>query len=211
MTYAILTAAKTTDGSIKNWVSHDSIPSGEILADAQDWLAARVRNRRMLKLGTALTIVADDESAALASDFLDPLSFNVRSGGAMEFIPEEDLLRLRARHATDGLGAGEPHYFTWFGETPTAYFDLKADGSYTIDYIYYAKPAVLVSSTNETNLWTNQYRLPLRHACTAYAYEWLKDYDRAKAELSVATLEVEKRAQTDDLGRRGQVFDIEAV
>ena len=67
--WTTLTAAKTTLGSIANWVNRTDLPTDNILLEAEAKIYERLRVREMQVI-TTLTVAADENSVSLPSDFL---------------------------------------------------------------------------------------------------------------------------------------------
>lgn len=205
LTFTVLTGAKGTSGSIKYLVNYDKISATLCLTLAEAWLAQRLRVPRMKERGT-LSLVTDDQSKALPTGFLAPEILYLRGYEKIEFIPDFDMDRIRGMESDGTLAAGPPAYWTWLGETPTAYFDVKADQAYTCDLTYFKKPAVL-SGSNDTNLFTDEATGALHHACLAYAYEQMKMKSEAAGEFAAASAEVNQANIMGEEGMRGMLVD----
>src|SRR3990167_7987443 len=77
MNYTTLTAAKTTSGSLANWVNRGDLATSAILTEAEAWIYQRLRVREMTT-DEAFTFAISTSSTALSSltgTFLDPIQF----------------------------------------------------------------------------------------------------------------------------------------
>lgn len=208
-TYADLTAAKTADGSIRNWVNDSRIPAERVLKLAQDFLSQRVRVSAMRK--RLATILSTDEDSlditAEMPDFLDPQ--DVYLGGwvdPIEHIPQENFEPYRQTDENGDTFPGPPGFYTIVEDTML--FDVKADQDYPLLIWYYARPPYL-GITQQTNLFTEKMDTALHFACMGMAYQHRKDEKRASAYLQMALAEAQASQITDDQHRRAQRFNME--
>jgi hypothetical protein len=206
-TWTVLTSDKDTDGSIKRWCNLSTLDPEEIIAEAETWLAQRMRVRKM-QARTQIGLVDGDSSYALTDGlrFLDPITFHLQGYGELLYIHETELDRVRAVDDDGTLPEGPPTYVALIGDT--LYFDSECDDSYTINLTYYAAPAAL-SASQETNLWTTNFRALFKKVLMAHAYIFDKDHDAAAPLLESAALDIAQANVTDDLARRGQAYDVQ--
>jgi hypothetical protein len=201
MDYTTLVAAKTTAGSIANWVNRGDLPVTDILAEAEAWIYQRLRVREMQQIAT-LTFAEDASSAALPDGFLDPIQYEPRQwGGPLEYVHEAALLA-----PTDDDGnpyEGTPSRWTVMGET--AYVDVTCVEAFSGRLLYYKQPDAL-SGSNLTNFLTRRYPALVRKACMGKAFEHGKDTARTTQYLAMAEAEIKEAARTNDLARRGQTY-----
>lgn len=197
--YTTLTAAKTTSGSIANWVNRSDAPVTNILTEAQAWIYERLRVREMLSSGT-LAFSSDSASASLPSDFLDPVQVKVYNQTAE--LPYVDPAALAQDLDSGGsVRAGTPARYTILGTN--AILDVKVSSSTSMALLYYATPTALGTS-NETNFLTTRYPTALRLACLAFAYQHLKDSERATANFALAEAAIKAANDSAENARRGQ-------
>jgi hypothetical protein len=201
--YTTLVGAKTVEGSIKHSVNNSLIPATTILEEAEAWIYQRLRVREMIA-DEPFTFAQDASSTPLSDlegDFLD----------AVQFLPWGWCEPLEFRHegnyrpgrdSSGVLFSGSPCMWTIIGET--AYVDVKCTTAFSGQLMYYAQPAPLAASTNETNFLTRRYPTLLRTACVAKAYEWMKDTQAAVAELTKTQGYINEAAVTNDMWRRSQ-------
>jgi hypothetical protein len=202
LSYSTLIAAKTVDGSIKNWVNHSILPSTTIVSEAQAWIYARLRVREMRMSGT-VSLAIGDYSDALPAGFLDPISLKFDGDGApIDLVTEDHLGRYIE---TDGtVQSGWPSRYAIFDEA--FQFDSAADETMTGRLLYFGTPDELAASTNETNFLTARYPTLLRQACLAFAYESMKQADQQTYWISQAEKSMNEIPLFDDLSRRGTSY-----
>jgi hypothetical protein len=208
MDFDTLTAAKTTNGSIARWLNTSEVDAEEIIGETEDWLAQRLRVRRMQERTT--TSLSEGESeldlASSIPDFLDPLGIRIQGQGMwLRFVAEDMIDDLRGENEDGELSETTPSAFTIIGNT--IYFDVTADDDYTLIVVYYARPPAL-SDSQQTNLYTEQYRPLFKAAAMGFGYVFLKDEARASQMFQSAESHIAKCLETDDLVRRGQVIDV---
>ncbi|MCP5014630.1 MAG: hypothetical protein GY938_05025 [Ketobacter sp.] len=184
MTWTVLTSDKDTEGSIKNWVNHASVPSTTIVTQAEALIFQRLRVLKMLALleGTLAADATDYDISSL--NYLSPKSFYFYgdNAGQVTFRNLEmfEISRVYNDDTPPTLEEGTPSDYTH--DRSTIYFNMKADAIHYFRHWYYAKPVAL-SGSNETNLLTDEYPHLLLAACLARAYKHRKDEARAKGNL----------------------------
>lgn len=199
-TYSGLIAGKSTSGSLANWVNRSDLPAADILTETQAWLYQRLRVREMQARAT-LTFTTAAQTASLPSRFLDPISYTPYTyGDPLPFFNENTLQDYRDENGA--LLTAVPSRWTIIGET--AYVDVLPISNLSGVLMYYAQPADLAATTNETNFLTIRYPKLLRHACMAMAYEHMKDTDRSGGYMQLAEADLQEAMRTNDLYRRGQ-------
>ena len=199
MNYTTLVAAKTTAGSLANWVNRSDLPATEILAETEAWLYQRLRVREMVT-DAAFTFADATSSTALPAALLDPIKFQPYEWGEpLPFIHEEAF--RPGRDSAGALFEGTPGQWTIIGTT--AHVDVLCDGAFAGRLMYYAQPTAL-GSGNLTNFLTTRYPKLLRRACMAQAYEHMKDTQRAIEYAQYAELDIAEAMRTNDMARRGQ-------
>jgi hypothetical protein len=210
MDWTTLTGAKTVAGSVASWVNSDKVPSADVVADAENWLAQKLRTRRM-EARADVTLLTGDSDLDLTSDlpgFLDPVNVYIRGYGMIESIPEDDIDRVRDADVDGTLQADTPAYYAVVGDRMI--FDTKADQDYVLSVTYFKEPDALSDST-ATNLYTTRYRVLFKAVAMGFAYVFLKDETRAAALFQSALSHIQTLEETDDLVRRGQIYDVRVV
>ena len=142
--WTTLTAAKTTEGSIKNWVNRSDIPVTNILLEAEAWIYQTLRVREMV-VDEAFTFDASSSSEALPSGFLDPIQFVPYGWAApLEFWHEANF---RPNRSSAGVleSAATPSKWTIIGET--AHIDVLLSASFSGRLMYYDTPTAAGSGS----------------------------------------------------------------
>lgn len=201
MTYTTLTGSKDTDGSIKYFVRHSEVPSSCILERAQDAIYQVLRVREMVKR-TEATIAEDATSLAIPSDMLEPIALNLRGTykSRIVLLDQEHFESRVGEDENNSVYAGTPSFATY--DKDYFYFDAKADQDYPYRLWYVHKPALLASSSNETNFLTTRYANILEAMCKHYAWEHRGDDGKASAELEKAMGFIAKANEEYDMFRQ---------
>lgn len=198
-TYTILTGVKTTSGSIANWVNRSDLPVATILEEAEAYIYERLRVREMQAIAT-LTFAADGNTAALPTDFLDPIEYRPYNYGEPLLYVSETTLEAH-RDESGVLFEGTPSRWAIIGDT--AYVDVACSEAFAGKLMYYKRPTAL-SGSNETNFLTTRYPTLLRHALMGKAFEHMKDWTAAMQYLQMAEGKIGEAMATNDLYRRSQ-------
>lgn len=199
MNYTTLIAAKTTSGSIKNFLNRSDIPVDVILTETEAWLYERLRVREM-QAQEEFQFDAAASSEALPDGFLDPLHFWPYTWG--EPLEYRSLERFLAPRDEDGdLYEGTPARWTVMADV--AQVDVTCAENFAGLLTYYDTPAAL-SSLNTTNFLTRRYPRLLRVALMAVGLEHMKDADRAVGYFSGAEALVNEANASNEMYRRGQ-------
>tara|TARA_R110000822_G_scaffold92983_5_gene214271 strand:+ start:1084 stop:1704 length:621 start_codon:yes stop_codon:yes gene_type:complete len=199
-TYTILTGTKATEGSIKFWGNHVSIPADQVLSEAEAFIYSRLRAREMIATAE-ISVAADASTFPLPTGFIEPIKLLPDGWGEpMPFTHENLLGRIRN---TDGtLETGEPSEWTIANEQGE--FDSQLTDALEATMWYYKTPTAL-SVSNETNFLTTRYPTLVRYACTAFAYDHRKRRTDASEMRMLAMNEINEANSEADRGRRGQV------
>lgn len=174
MDYTTLVAAKTTEGSIKDWANYSRIPSTQILTEAEAFIYARIRSSEMLVIDTAVSIAQDATYIAKPAGWQSSLIFSIP-----QYMPRVRFIdpgRFYAKLALDTTGAypsGTPTYYSMFNGRFN--FNTKADQAYTAHHIYY-KSLDALSGSNEQNFLTDDHPTLLRRTCLMLCAEYRKDW-----------------------------------
>ena len=193
------TAAKTTSGSIANYVNRSDLPTDNILLEAEAKIYERLRVREMQTVAT-LTVAADANTASLPSDFLDPIEWRPYGWSEPILFVSEGTLEAH-RDDSGALFEGTPSRWSVLGET--AYVDVSCSETFSGKLMYYKRPTAL-SVSNETNFLTIRYPSLVRVACMAAAYEHMKDFQSATLYQQMLEGKIGEAMMTNDLYRRSQ-------
>jgi hypothetical protein len=107
-------------------------------------------------------------------------------------------------YVADNLIQGTPLYWGVWDET--IFFDL-AFAQQTNCNLQYFKSLAALSAANPTNFLTNRYPHLLRKACTAQAWDFLRNAEEYQKDVAALTALVEQVNAESDLVFRGAVFD----
>jgi hypothetical protein len=203
MSYTSLIASKDTEGSIKYFVRHSEVPSTYILERAQDAIYQILRVREMLKR-TVGTIAQDATTLAIPADMLEPQYLGRRGEykGKIRILDQEHFEGRVGENPDDSNNpySGTPCFATY--DQSYFYFDAKADQAYPYILWYMQKPALLASSSNETNFLTLRYPNLLEAMCKHYAWAHRGDSGQATEELEKAMGFITKANEEYDMFRQ---------
>jgi hypothetical protein len=107
-------------------------------------------------------------------------------------------------YAVQNLVQGMPIYWGIWNET--IFFDVAFNQAENCDVQYFAAPPIL-STTNPTNFLTNRYPHLLRKACTAQAWDFLRNDAEYQKDLAALTALAEQTNAEADFAYRGATFD----
>jgi hypothetical protein len=109
-----------------------------------------------------------------------------------------------ATYICDNLVQGMPIYWGVWDET--IWFDV-AFSQHTNCNLQYFRALPLLSAANPTNFLTNRYPHLLRKACTAQAWDFLRNDTEYQKDVAALTALVEQTNAEADLLYRGATFD----
>ena len=201
MNYTTLVAAKSTDGSIRNWLNYDRIPAEIILTEAQARIYQHLRTREM-RASVDLTIASGDITAPLPTGYIDPIKMTHRDNRwAFVHKMQEDLREVRFWDEDAGnYTQGTPSAFSVFNEVLN--FDMRADQAYPVVFDFYKRPDAL-SGANETNWLTTRYPHLLRVACLRAAAEHMDAADKIERYSAQFDRIIQEVNVLDDLSLTG--------
>lgn len=131
--------------AVANWLARSDLTSRipEFITLAQARINRLVKAQAMETKSTSITINA--EYVNVPSDFLEARDFHVQGSPrySLAYMPGDMQTNLYSS------GTGKPRYFSLAGSQFR--FGPVPDGTYTGTLIYYAKPATLATTTQETN------------------------------------------------------------
>ena len=149
---------------------------------AETRLARELRTRQMLKSATA-SMTGGDSKIALPTDFLEVRDLYIQGNPRVPVSYLSPSAFTRDARADE---SGKPVYYTVLASE--FMFAPIADGTYTLEILYYAKPAVL-SDSNSSNVFLANYFDALLYGSLAEAEPylindarvqmWISMYDRA--------------------------------
>lgn len=208
MNYHQLTADKSTEGSIRNFVNQN-VPVAILIRQAEAFLYRRLRLRDQLTT-TSGTISSGASSVALPNDYL--ASKQVKLTGANNSVLTRKL--PEALHASITYSSGN----TRTTGVPTQYytdglninFNLVANAIYNYEMIYFNEPAALTSSNSE-NFLTKRYPRMLLAATCAFANEYLKDDAEKAYWMQIVVAEIDQAMRESDFERQGTLLTVETV
>ena len=131
--------------AVANWLGRADLTSRipEFVTLAQMRINRDVRAKAMQTKSVSITIDAEYED--VPADFLEVVSFYLTSttpDQVLEYMPTDTMTR-------EYTSTDEPRHFTVIG-TQFRFAPVPAS-SYTATLVYYAKPATLATTTQETN------------------------------------------------------------
>ena len=190
ITYTMLVADKTTNGSIREWVNNSLIPSTLILTLAEQYIYQELRVREMLTLTIGQTIVGNDY-VSLPANYRSPRSFWF-SGAEKSKVRHKTLeyVEEHVQYETDGSVLQSKPQFYFANETQVR-FEVRAKEVYPYRFWHYAAKAALASD-NATNFLTERYALLLYYACAFQAYLWLRNEGEQAKYKALADEMIEK-------------------
>lgn len=156
---------------------------------AETRLARELRTRQMLKSATA-SMTGGDSKIALPTDFLEVRDLYIQGNPRVPVSYLSPSAFTRDARADE---SGKPVYYTVLASE--FMFAPIADGTYTLEILYYAKPAVL-SDSNSSNVFLANYFDALLYGALAEAEPylindarvqmWISMYDRAINNISTS-------------------------
>lgn len=219
ITYQILIGSKSTDGSIANWLNHDSVTASAdtIVAEAEAWIYRDLRHWQMLTSATG-TFTANlpggatpTNFIAIPADYLEDKLLYITGTQFTKMIrkPIEEVISLWNYDGNGFQIPQQPYYY--FNDNTNIVFDSPPDQAYPYLLYYYQQPQSLATDANGQNFLTQFYPRLLRSACCLMAAEFMKDagqgtYDRtyweqqAAMELAKAQAESDHSVRSQDIG-----------
>lgn len=177
--------------SVANYLGRSDLTSviPDFISFAELRIGRELRTRQMLELTTIAT-TGGDSTVSLPSDFLEIKDLNIQGNPRTPLTYLSPSAFSRDARADE---SGKPFYYTILeSEISLA---PKPDTVYTIEILYYAKPAVL-SAANASNVFLVNYPDALLYASLleaepylindARSQTWATLYDRAIQNISNA-------------------------
>lgn len=199
MDYTTLVAAKSTAGSIKDWVNADTVPSTAILTDAQAFIYSRLRVRQMM-VSASGSLVVDQAYIALPTGYRDTKRFGL-TGIYKAELTGVLIDELEDSYVYDDSGRVSTKPKCFAPDATQLLFDSPPDVAYPYLWRYYGTPTAL-SGANETNFLTDTYPRILRMACVGFANEFMKDDEERAYWLALCVSEINQANAEGDLESR---------
>ena len=173
-TYNNLVAAKSTVGSLKQWINRGDLPSEAILYEAQQIIYNKLRIRDMIAVRDPISLSQGDQTATLPAGYIHHISlcFTGAQQGRVRHRLEIGVEEAAAFDTTGARVQMKPRY--WYADGSDIRFDSPADQAYTLRLVYFGRPTAL-GTENQTNYLTDHAPRLLRSACLMIANEWMKD------------------------------------
>ncbi len=204
MDYTTLISGRQDDGSIKNWVNDSLVPVEQLIVDAENWIARRLRVREMRTRKTG-TLSIGTETLATPTRYLGStnLVFTGIYKAEVKRQPEHEII---AAYGYDGDGVrvnAKPR--TYYVDKANFYFNSPPDIAYPYLLTYYEKIAEL-TDTLPTNVLTDSFSYLLRCVLLFMANEFLKDTgeesrwrQKGEAEIVMLNRETDMEREGEDL------------
>lgn len=206
--FSTLIAAKTTAGSLKDWLNNGTIPSEAIVTEAQAQIYRRLRVREMQTIGTA-TMGTGTEVVGLDAEMLQFYAGRLTITGTHAAVAVlkrlEDVEAQRFYNGSGVLESGKPSIFAIVGTA--AHFPCIPDAGYVFRYPFYKTPAALSTAT-ETNFLTQKFPTMLRAMCMAYAYEYLRNPSEYDRWLKIAEARIDQANAESDMSFGGLEMEL---
>jgi hypothetical protein len=205
MNYHQLTADKSTEGSIRNFVNQN-VPVAILIRQAEAFLYRRLRLRDQLTTVSG-TISSGTSSVNLPNDYL--AAKQVKLIGANNSVLTRKLPEVLQASITYSSGntrtQGVPtQYYT---DGSKINFNLVANANYNYEMIYFNEPAALTSS-NAENFLTKRYPRMLLAATCAFANEYLKDDAEKGYWMQIVIAEIDQAMRESDFERQGTLLTV---
>lgn len=167
----MITNYTTLQTAIGNYLSRDDLTNyiPDFIRFAEERMTRDLRVRQMLKLVTTAT---DDGDLELPTDFVEMNEIHLQGNPNYSLEYQAPDLFFKSGYAAE---SGTPKYFSIMGDQ--IYFAPQPSGTFTAQMLYYAKPTLL-SSTNESNIYTDNFPDALLYASLAEAEPFLMNDER---------------------------------
>jgi hypothetical protein len=167
----MITSYTTLLAAVGNYLSRDDLTNyiPDFIRFAEERLTRDLRVRQMLKVATTTT---DDGDLELPTDFVEMNEIHLQGSPNYTLEYQAPDLFYKSGYAAE---SGVPRYFSIMGDQ--IYFAPQPSDTYTAQMLYYAKPTLL-SSTNETNIYSDNFPDALLYATLAEAEPFLMNDER---------------------------------
>lgn len=193
---AFFTDYTTLQATIASYLARsdltDSIP--EFIRLAEDRLRRDLRIRQTLKVATATTTGADS-TVELPADFIAMKDIHISSTDPIHTITYQTVSNFFRN--TRATSSGVPNFYTVMGSEFR--FAPIPDAAYTLQMVYYYKPAYL-SSTVSSNVWLAYAPDLLLYATLGEAEPFLMNDERIATWAAMYDRGVNSLTKSDDEG-----------
>jgi len=193
---AFFTDYTTLQATIANYLARSDLTATipEFIRLAEDRLARDLRIRPMLKIVTTTTTSADG-TVEIPADFLAMKDLHISSTDPIQTVtfqsPSNFFRNTRAK------ASGQPVFYTALGQEFR--FAPIPDTAYTLQMLYYFKPAYM-SSTVSSNLWLANTPDLLLYAALGEAEPFLMNDERLATWSAMYDRGVNALTKSDDEG-----------
>jgi len=184
----------TLKSTIADYLARDDLTNQipTFIQLAENRLRRDLKLRSMLKVVTTTT-TAGDSTVAYPSDFLAMKDIHINTGSTVESLIYQNASNFfrNTKAATSGMPKNYTSLATEFQFAPIP------DGVYTLNMIYYSKPAFL-SDTNPSNAFMADAPDLLLYAALGEAEPYLMNDDRLNTWASLYQRGLESLRESDD-------------
>jgi|TARA_R110000851_G_scaffold26896_1_gene75851 hypothetical protein len=193
---AFFTDYTTLQATIANYLARDDLTATipEFIRLAEDRLARDLRIREMLKIVTTTTTSADG-TVEIPADFLAMKDLHISSTDPIQTVTFQSPSNFFRN--TRATASGLPVFYTALGQEFR--FAPIPDTAYTLQMLYYFKPAYM-SSTVSSNLWLANTPDLLLYASLGEAEPFLMNDERLATWSAMYDRGVNALTKSDDEG-----------
>ena len=193
---AFFTDYTTLQATIANYLARSDLTATipEFIRLAEDRLARDLRIRQMLKVVTTTTTAADG-TVEIPADFLAMKDIHISSSNPIQTVTFQSTSNFFRN--TRATASGLPVFYTALGQEFR--FAPIPDAAYTLQMLYYFKPAYM-SSTVSSNLWLANTPDLLLYAALGEAEPFLMNDERLATWSAMYDRGVNALTKSDDEG-----------
>ena len=193
---AFFTDYTTLQATIANYLARSDLTATipEFIRLAEDRLARDLRIRPMLKIVTTTTTSADG-TVEIPADFLAMKDLHISSSNPIQTVTFQSTSNFFRN--TRATASGLPVFYTALGSEFR--FAPIPDAAYTLQMLYYFKPAYM-SSTVSSNLWLANTPDLLLYAALGEAEPFLMNDERLATWSAMYDRGVNALTKSDDEG-----------
>jgi hypothetical protein len=193
---AFFTDYTTLQATIANYLARSDLTATipEFIRLAEDRLARDLRIRPMLKVVTTTT-TASDGTVEIPADFLAMKDLHISSSNPIQTVTFQSTSNFFRN--TRATASGLPVFYTALGQEFR--FAPIPDAAYTLQMLYYYKPAYM-SSTVSSNLWLANTPDLLLYASLGEAEPFLMNDERLATWSAMYDRGVNALTKSDDEG-----------
>lgn len=193
---AFFTDYTTLQATIASYLARSDLTATipEFIRLAEDRLARDLRIRPMLKVVTTTT-TASDGTVEIPADFLAMKDLHISSSNPIQTVTFQSTSNFFRN--TRATASGLPVFYTALGQEFR--FAPTPDAAYTLQMLYYFKPAYM-SSTVSSNLWLANTPDLLLYAALGEAEPFLMNDERLATWSAMYDRGVNALTKSDDEG-----------